>query len=367
MSSISLFFAAGIANLIHLCTTFLYNSIGFINQFSFASVDIPKPPLIFILFILIAIYLSVTLKRKYRTLIFLYLIIILVVLGFSSFNRDNNTIKLAFLDVGQGDAIYTRFPNGNIMLIDGGESSIYQDHGKRTVLPFLKHEGKLHVKYMVASHPHKDHISGLIEIIKTISVDTVVISPYRFNTVLYKDFLSWCRKKHIPIRYVKRGDQLYPDPDCRVYVLHPSSEFSVARGYSGTECNNSSIVLKIQYGDNGILLTGDIETGAEESLTTYGEFLECEVLKVAHHGGIHSSSMDILNYIQPIIGIISVAKKSRFNQPAALPLDRLRSVCQSIILTSEDGAAVFIINRKEIKRINWRKEHFINRLFFSGY
>jgi competence protein ComEC len=353
LSNISLFFTQGVASLINISVKYLYSIIHTISTFPLAAVDLPKPPLIIIVMIIISLYLVISVKRKYRLPAILFtgiIIIITVIAGF----KIRNELRVTFLDVGHGDAIHLRFPNGNSLLIDGGESSFYCNYGKNTVIPFLKQECGLHLKYVVLSHPHKDHLSGLMEVLQVAAIDTIVLSPYPYHTRLYKNLLVLCKRKRIPIRYVSRGDQLYPDPGCRVYILHPSREFSNAYDFGGTECNNSSVVLKIQHGENGILLTGDIEKDAEMSLLHYGDFLECEVLKVAHHGGGNSSTIDFLHYVNPLVAVISVGKKSRFNQPADLTLDRLRMVSTATLQTCHEGAVVLEVGDKEIKKIDWR-------------
>jgi competence protein ComEC len=352
---VTLFFIKGVANLINLSVGFLYKITSSINKFSLASIDTPKPPVIVILLIIIVLYLVIFVKRKYLRNILLYLgIIITLIMIISSIKLRTNSIRLTVLDVGHGDAIHLRFPNGNCMLIDGGESSIYKDYGREVVIPFLKQERSLNLQYVVLSHPHKDHLGGLIEVLKVASIDTIILSSYPYNTILFKSFLALAKRKKIYLRYVSCGDQLYPDVNCRIYVLHPSDEFSDTYNFSGSECNNSSIVLKIKYGENSILLTGDIEKDAERSLLKYKDFLESEVLKVAHHGGINSCMMDFLNKVNPLVAVISVGGKNRFNQPADLTLNRLHMVSTAVLQTCNQGAVVLEVGAKEIKKVNWR-------------
>ena len=140
-------------------------------------------------------------------------------------NIDSGDLEITFLDVGQGDASLVKFPNGESILIDGGDATKEWDQGKNAILPFLKFNMISNIKYVVASHPHNDHIGGLTEILKTINVDTLVISNYKFSTKKYAEMIEISQSKEIPIRYIGKGDQLYPDSSCRVYVLHPSKEF----------------------------------------------------------------------------------------------------------------------------------------------
>jgi competence protein ComEC len=265
-----------------------------------------------------------------------------------------NCLEVTFLDVGQGDATFLKFPNGNTILIDAGNASPYWDNGLNTILPFLKHKGILHINYLLASHAHNDHIGGFCSLLHTISVDTVVLSPYLYHSDMYASLIDLCTEKRIPLKYVQRGDYLFPDKNCRVYVLHPTQEFSSAKSCSGNECNNSSIVLKVQYGENGILFPGDLERNGEQPILNFASFLECELLKVGHHGSNTSNSQELLNFVQPILAVTSVAKKNKFNHPSSETLGRLENSGIHHYLTSQKGALMFELTMTEIKKVHWR-------------
>ena len=164
-----------------------------------------------------------------------------------------------------------------------------------------------------------------------------------------------CNTKEIPIRYVGKGNQLYPDSSCRVYILHPSDEFVEEHDYSGEECNNSSIVMKIQYGENGILFTGDAEKDAENAYTGYGDFLESELIKTGHHGSKTSSSQKMLDFTSPLAAVISVAEKNKFKHPSPVTLEKFEYNQTKPFLTSTNGAVKFKISQNEIKLIHWNK------------
>jgi len=153
---------------------------------------------------------------------------------------------------------------------------------------------------------------------------------------------------------VSRGDQLYPDSLCRVYVLHPDSIFSQAQTRNGAECNNSSIVLKVQYGENSILFTGDLETRGERPLIGFGPFLESEIIKIGHHGSSTSTSLNLLKRTNPMVAIISVAHKNKFKHPSPKTILRLRENGIRTYLTSKEGALIFRISPRDITKIAWR-------------
>ncbi len=263
-------------------------------------------------------------------------------------------IEITFLDVGQGDAILLQFPNKKTMLIDAGDASGSWDNGKVAVIPYLKQRGILRINYLVGSHPHDDHIGGFHSVIDRLSVDTVVVSPYEYPSKNYAAFLRKCNAKQIPVRRVLKGDQLFPDSTARVYILHPDSDHVVHNNSSGGECNNSSLVMKIQYGKNGVLLTGDLEMEAEPAMFPYKEFLECEIIKIAHHGSKTSSSQTLLNFVQPLVAVIPVAKKNKFKHPSPVTVERLKKQAVQTYFTSRDGAIIFKLGPEKIRKINWR-------------
>ena len=283
------------------------------------------------------------------------LIIVLVFISiFPERALRHQELQVVFLDVGQGDAAFLRFPNQHTMLIDAGDRSSQWDEGEKTVLPFLQSNNSLHLNYLVGSHAHNDHIGGFLSLVNSVSIDTLVLSRYYYNSILFKQLLETAKEKNIPIKNVGRGDMLSPDSTCRVYVLHPDSTYSKPKNFQGKECNNSSIVLKVQYGNNSILFTGDLEKSGEQPLLQYEYFLESEILKVGHHGSYTSTSTDLLNKVQPLVAMISVAKKNKFHHPSPMTLGRLENYGIKTYQTSRGGAIIFSIGTENITKINWK-------------
>ena len=346
--------ADGIGTLIHFIYRFLTTITSHFSDIPFASLDLPNPDLLLTLLIAGGLGLVVFLKLVdiikvmpfYIAMLILYLIIKSI--------PDAPAIEVTFIDVGQGDAAFLRFPNRSTMVIDAGDASFNWDNGKLAVIPYLKQQGTLRINYLVGSHPHDDHIGGFQSIIERLQVDTVIMSPYKYQSRKFLKFLQTCKDQHIPIRLVQKGDQLYPDSTCRVYILHPDSGHIDYSNGSGGECNNSSLVMKIQYGKNGVLFTGDLEVEAEPALFPYAGFMECEILKIAHHGSKTSTSQTFLDFIQPLVAVIPVAKKNKFKHPSPGTVARLKQQQIQTYFTSRDGAVIFKIGAEKIKKINWR-------------
>jgi competence protein ComEC len=221
-------------------------------------------------------------------------------------------------------------------------------------LPFLQAHGALRINYLVGSHAHNDHIGGFPYLMNHLKVDTLVLNRYEYNSKLFSQIFSIAADRNIPIRFISRGDQLYPDDECRVYVLHPDSSHAQAETRNGAECNNSSIVLKIQYGENGILFTGDLEMQGEYPVLGYDRFLESEIIKIGHHGSSTSTSFNLLARTNPLVAVISVAAKNKFKHPSPKTILRLRENGIRTYLTSKEGALIFDIGPNEITKIAWR-------------
>ena len=346
--------AAGLGEIINLIYEVLLNIVNWFSTLPFAALELPNISLILVATIILIFLLVLNLRNKIVKKIIAPFSLILILIFITNFKNVNEKLEITFLDVGQGDAAFINFPNGKTMLIDAGENSPNWDQGAMTVLPFLKGKGIVHLNYFVGSHPHNDHIGGAITILSRIPVDTCIFSSYAYDSKTFNKILKLCTEKNIPIKYVTRGDRILADPACRIYVLHPDEEFATSENQDGAECNNSSVVLKIQYGDNGILFTGDLERQGEKPLLNFGDFLESEILKVGHHGSKTSTSQYLIDNVEPIAAIISVAKKNKFRHPSKITIQRLQESNIKRYLTSIEGAVVFEIGRQKITKLNWR-------------
>ncbi len=348
------FLAGGVGELIDLTHDILGWIVDAFAAFPFASLHVPKPPFPIVILLIFA-FLCLLQVRSYRARqIFAILCFSIFLLLLAPGFRDDKSMQLTFLDVGQGDAAHIRFPYGRTMLIDAGATNRQWDNGEKTILPFLKQSGNLRLTYLVASHAHDDHIGGMLSLLAEIKIDTLVLSAYPYHSKRFYDLQAACRDRNISMLVVGRGDRIDCDPSCRVYVLHPDSASLSAATLSGSECNNSSLVIKIQYGDNGVLFTGDLEKSVEPRVTMYGDFLESEILKVAHHGSNTSTSDEFLDNINPVIALIPVALKNKFRHPSPKTLERLTNHHIKVYRTSHTGAVMFRIYPEYIEKVNWR-------------
>ncbi len=252
--------------------------------------------------------------------------------------QPSQNLTMSFIDVGQGDSILVTLPNTKTLLIDGGER---QSSGK--VLSTLQEHGLSYIDVIVATHPHADHIGGLIDIINTVNVGQVLDSGQMHTTQTFEDLLDAIYNKQIPLRSVSEGESLNLDPTVRIDVLNPPA--SIPDGASNeAEFNDNSVVLKITYGNFSALLTGDMEERNEARLAfKNAATLDADVLKAGHHGSRTSSSLDFLNAVTPEVVIISLGAGNSYGHPHKEALDRISaSGTQYMLRTDIDGTITLI-------------------------
>jgi len=345
-------FAAGLGEAITALHTSLQLVVTQCIQLPFASVLTVIPSVFQIILMFAGLLILINYNNIRPSLWFTCLVLTASAIILVQPGRQHRGVEISFIDVGQGDAAFLTFPNGKAMLIDGGDRSRYWDNGARVLLPYLQSSGKLHLDYLIGSHAHNDHIGGFLYLLEHLRIDTLVLSPYSYHSFLYRQVHEKASATGTFLKTVMRGDQLKPDRNCRVYVLHPDSASAGAKSFSGSACNNSSLVIKIQYGENAVLFTGDLEKEGEIPVLSYGDFLECEVLKVGHHGSLTSTSDTFLRQVDPIAAVISVGEKNRFKHPSPWTLHRITQHGSKPLLTSREGTINLLIEPDKITRFS---------------
>jgi competence protein ComEC len=284
--------------------------------------------------------------------VFSVILVLANILVFCSLNDKNlladNYMHVLMIDVGQGDAILIKFPDGKTALVDAGEATLNFDNGERVILPLLNHLGIDKIDYGFVSHVDLDHYGGFISLINEGKISRIY-KPY-LDTSYSKDvrFEKFLKAKAIPVTHYEKG--IIKLPAGRVYVLND---------YDRTEkltTNNGSGLLKIIYGRNSFLFTGDLERHGEiHYINDYGSFLKSDVLKVSHHGSKTGSSGDFISMVKPKISLISDGIKNKFGHPAEEVLQRLKNAGSDIARTDKSGAVLLRSDGDNIFAVDWRK------------
>jgi len=239
------------------------------------------------------------------------------------------TLQITFFDVGQGDAALIQFPNGKTMLVDGGPPE-----SATALLGKLRQLRVARLDWLVASHPHSDHIGGFVKILNALPVGEVWDSGFLYDSPIYLDYLRAVKRSGAKFRTVEKGYRLTPAPDCLIEVFAPIKPF-----LHGTEsdANNASIVMRLRCGRVRVLFPGDIEREGRRRLYAYRPDLQAEVLKVSHHGSYNGTDMAFLSRVRPRIAIISCGARNPYRHPHREALRDLKKIGATVYRTDLHG------------------------------
>lgn len=258
-------------------------------------------------------------------------------------------LTVVFFDVGQGDAALIHTPSGKNVLVDAGVWTPTYNSGRSTILPHLQASGIEKLDAIFLSHPHADHIGGIIDLLEGITIDVIYNSGYEYDSNLYASYLESARKKSVPVISLRAGDTLGIDPAALFLVMGPEDqEFT-------SDPNEHSLILNVIYGEAEFLFTGDAGIYQEERLVgMYDELLDTDLLKVGHHGSRTSSGEAFLDHVSPEMAIISLAENNRFKHPHPEAVNRLGRSKAELLFTSKERAVTVETDGKIIKRVEWR-------------
>ena len=233
-----------------------------------------------------------------------------------------------FIDVGQGDSILVQIPDGRVILIDAGDSKKGND-----VVNYLSTNGVLTVDYLIATHPHEDHIGGLVKVIDSFEIGQIYMPKVGHITKVFENVLTKIKDKGLKVNTAKAGISILEESDLNVRILAPVSD-------KYNEINDYSVVIKIGYGQTSFLLTGDASADSEKEML--GKDLKADLLKVGHHGSRTSTSGDFLKKVSPKYAIISCAKGNSYKHPHSETVERLKENNIDIYRTDEDGTIIAV-------------------------
>ena len=263
---------------------------------------------------------------------------------------SEDQLDVVFMDVGQGDAALVILPNDETILIDAGQRNMHEDMGKDVVLPVLNHFGVQELNWVIMSHPHSDHIGGLVTVMNNIRIMNLVDSYIDYESWTYKSIIDHAQNNGIKTHRFPQGHTMKFGNNILIEYFAPDSVFAV----SEHNVNNGSIVFKLTYGETSFLFTGDLEHEGDDLLIPFEEYLKSDVLKVAHHGSITSSTESFIDFVQPEIAVISVGKNNKYDHPSSTVLNRLIQRKIDIHRTDIEGALWLRSDGRSIKEIQWK-------------
>ncbi len=307
----------------------------------FAVIHTPSPDILSVSFLYLFLISLFFLNKKWaRAASVISISFMTVIIACGHLNRhDNETMRVTFLDVGQGDSAIMEFPGGKLMIIDGGGTfSSSFDMGRSVVAPYLWNKGIRKIDYMVLSHPQRDHAGGLIYLLDTFHVGEVwtngMTSP---ATCLFDRII---REKGITHLKVSKNTDDKTIGGCIVQVLNPPPIATAPGSSNPGLINNLSVVLRIGCKDGSILFTGDIEEEQMKKIAAGGPILRSNIIKVPHHGAAGSVDSRFMSSVNPSIAVISAGYQNSYGHPSPEVVSSYETSGSAIYRTDQDGAVI---------------------------
>lgn len=282
--------------------------------------------------------------KEKNYLILLLLLVVFLLLFFPILSGEkSDVLKVSFLDVGQGDAIFIESPNGNQILIDGGKDN--------KILRALSKEMKFYdreIDFVLSTHPDCDHIGGLPVVFERYRVLNSGRTGVESDTMCFKEYEKSIESEGIESLFLKRGEEIKLGSGVSIEILFPD------RSFKGGDINpnDSSLVLLLKFGENEFLLSGDAPKDIENFVLLLEEGLEADVLKVGHHGSKTSTSRVLLGVTSPLYAVISVGADNYYRHPHEEVIQKLQDFNIKILETSKLGSITFTSDGHELELLN---------------
>jgi len=286
------------------------------------------------------------LGKKYLFLVLLAVLISSLTIGCNLFapasNKntqiDSNKMLVHYIDVGQGDSILIQVNNKNL-LIDAGPNS-----DKKKLLNYLSALNLETLDYVIATHPHEDHIGNMDNVINDYNVLAFYAPKVQSTTKSFEKMVESLKSKNLKINVIKKGtDSIDLGENTKVTVFSPNKDYY-------EDLNNYSPVIKIEYGKTSFLFTGDAQKDVEKEILATNEDISADVLKVGHHGSSTSTTNDFLKKVNPSLGVISVGQDNSYNHPNDDTIKRLNDNKVTIYRTDKDATVVLSSDGSKITK-----------------
>jgi beta-lactamase superfamily II metal-dependent hydrolase len=251
--------------------------------------------------------------------------------------NDRGKLTVSFIDVGQGDSILIQTPLGQSMLIDGGE----RGQGER-LLEYLRKQGIDKIDIMVGTHPHSDHIGGLIAVLENFRVEKVYLPKVTHTSSTFRDLLTAVKNQGLKVSTAKAGTAIPLEGVDTVFIAPVGDTYG--------SLNNYSAVVQLAYGNKSFIFCGDAEEESEQDMLSSSQGdLKAEVLKVGHHGSSTSTSDPFLNAAAPQYAVIMCGTDNDYGHPHKETIEKLNQAGVKIYRTDENGNIVFSSDGNSLK------------------
>ncbi|WP_297429910.1 ComEC/Rec2 family competence protein [Clostridium sp.] len=275
--------------------------------------------------------------RKFNKLLYLLITVIfslfLISCGKNDIPASEANLKIHYIDVGQGDSELIQV-NGKNILIDAGTSD-------KKALDYLKSIGITALDYLIATHPHEDHIGSMDDVINNFNVGTFYAPKVTTTTKTYENMIKALKSKDLKINVPKVGDVIKIGNSTLAFLAPNSSKYD--------DLNNYSIVCKLKYGNTSFLFMGDAQDVSENEILEKQLDVQADVLKVGHHGSHSSTTQGFLDKVNPKYAVISCEKGNDYGHPHKETLDKLNEKNINVFRTDLEGTIIATSDGKDIK------------------
>lgn len=265
------------------------------------------------------------------------LLVVAVIVAAPPVAAGAGTVVLRSVDVGQGDCWLLVTPRGRVLIDGGGSPDQAYEFGRLRLLPKLADLGAVSLDAVVLTHPHPDHVRGLLAVLTSLPVARVVVARAAPRNLFLDELLAAARRRRLVVERLGAGER-FEAAGLALDVLHPPDD-----PYPRAKENNGSLVLRTRAEGRTLLLAGDVEAPAERDLLASGVDLGADVLKVPHHGSRTSTTPDFLARVAPRVGLVGVGRRNRFGHPAPEVLRRLAAAGVRVFRTDRDGDVALTI------------------------
>ncbi len=253
----------------------------------------------------------------------------------------NTGTMFSFLDVGQGDCTVIELASGKTILVDGGGTRDNRfDIGRRVVAPYLWNRGVRTLDLVVLSHPHPDHLNGMLFLLRKFKVRELWSSGLDRDLPAYEAFCRIAAEQQIPHRFMSAEGPPVILGNSELKVLHPTQGFKAHERKAYAEENDRSVVVRITDHGRVFLFPGDIGEASEISLADIGQNLKCDVLKVPHHGSKSSSTGAFVSQTRPGIAVMTAGRDNPYRHPSQEVIVRYEQAGSRVCRTDADGAII---------------------------